>query len=239
MPPPTTDVLAVSGASAPACLVRRGDSLVARFAAMEELHIAIAPGQRAPRGPATLTSGARLLRQAVQMVEWRCVAGRVGMAGGGSPALRRPRQALGRRLRCARSRLVAGALSRLEGVGDSGSIGDWHPALRAVAGHRRPSAWSPAAARAMGRASGSHRRYIRPDSAGITVGVLLRATGRAHSGERLQIDWHLTVDALHDPDRLLRGDPSLAERLARGSIAARGAFACMGLLGLPDCPAGL
>ena len=49
------NILAVSGASTlPALSTAVVDTLSARFDAMEELQIAIAPGQRAPRGAATL-----------------------------------------------------------------------------------------------------------------------------------------------------------------------------------------
>src|SRR3989475_12194393 len=81
--------VAISGASSvPALSSAVIDSLSARLPQIEEIQIAIAPGQRAPRGEATI---AAVLGYAGQRVKWRGGgAGRGGRGGEGAAGTRCP-----------------------------------------------------------------------------------------------------------------------------------------------------
>jgi hypothetical protein len=233
-PARAANVLAVSGASTlPALSSAVVDSLLPKFAAMDEVQIAIAPGQRAPRGAATL---AAVLGYCGRRFKWWS-DGRWRDAWGWQELARLHFAGLGKRWAAACD------------VPDLALFPARYPALRTVEfraalelGILHFGLWLVACARRLGipvplerwaepldRLAGALDRF-----GGDYGGMLVRVTGRAHSGERLRIDWHLTVGALRGPEIPCFAAILLVERLARGSIAARGAFPCMGLLGLHE-----
>ena len=65
-------------------------------------------------------------------------------------------------------------------------------------------------------------------------GMLVSLAGTRTDGSRGRIEWHLTADANHGPEIPCMAAILLARRLARGEIAARGAFPCLGFLTLAD-----
>jgi hypothetical protein len=69
---------------------------------------------------------------------------------------------------------------------------------------------------------------------GTLAGMLVSVLGRRADGSRACAEWHLTADALHGPEIPCMPAILLARKLASGSIAQRGAFACTGFLSLPE-----
>jgi uncharacterized protein YbjT (DUF2867 family) len=228
------NVLAVCGASTlPALSTAVLDFLAARFERMEEADIAIAPGQRAPRGAATLAAVLSYCGRRFQWLSdgaWRSACGwqeltRLRFAGLG------PRWAAA----C--------------DVPDLALLPERYPALRTARfraalefGILHFALWLAAGARRLGLPVPIERCAAPLDRIAATLdgfggrhgGMLIRVTGSSASGERLRIEWHLTVDALHGPEIPCFATILIAERLARGALAQRGALPCMGLLTLRD-----
>jgi hypothetical protein len=65
-------------------------------------------------------------------------------------------------------------------------------------------------------------------------GMLVSLTGIGSEGSKIRVDWHLTADASHGPEIPCMAAILIARKLARGQIAARGAFVCMGFLNLAE-----
>jgi uncharacterized protein YbjT (DUF2867 family) len=228
------NVLAVSGASTlPALSSAVVDALSSRFERMEELQIAIAPGQRAPRGAATLAAVFSYCGRRFQWLsggDWRDAWGwqeltRLRFAG------------LGARWAAACDvpdlALLPARYPTLKTVEFRAALelAIFHFGLWLVAGARRLGLPVPLErwAAPLDRLATQLDRF-----GGDHGGMLIRVTGRGRTGEYLRIDWHLTVDALHGPEIPCFAAILLAEKLARGTIAERGAFSCMGLLALSD-----
>ena len=227
-------VLAVSGASTlPALSTAVLDSLIARFVDMEEVQIAIAPGQRAPRGAATLAAVFSYCGKRFQWLRggaWHDVWGwqdltRLQFAG------------LGTRWAAACDvpdlALMPARYPTLQTVQFRAALelAIFHFGLWLVAGARRLGLPLPLEhwAAPLDRLATLFDRF-----GGDHGGMLIRVTGLGHSGERLRIDWHLTVDALRGPEIPCFAAILLAERLAGGAMTERGAQPCMGLLALRD-----
>jgi uncharacterized protein YbjT (DUF2867 family) len=228
------NVLAVCGASTlPALSTAVIDFLAARFDRMEEVEIAIAPGHRAPRGTATLAAVFSYCGRRFQWLSdatWRSAWGwqelaRVRFAGLGvrwAAACDVPDLALlPERYPTLRTARFRAALE----------FGILHFALWLVAGARRLGLPAPIerCASALDRLAAPLERF-----GGRLGAMLIALAGTTRSAERLRIEWHLTVDALHGPEIPCFAAILMAERLARGSVAQRGALPCMGLLTLRD-----
>jgi hypothetical protein len=227
-------VLAVSGASTlPALSSAVVDSLLPRFKAIEEVQISIAPGQRAPRGAATL---AAVFGYCGRRFRW--LSGGAWRDAWGWQELTRLRFAgLGARWAAACD------------VPDLVLFPARYPALKTVQfraalelGTFHFGLWLAAAWRRLGLPLPLERWAAPLERAAALLdglggehgGMLVRVAGLGPSGEPLRIDWHLTVAALRGPEIPCFAAILLAEKLARGDIAERGAHPCIGLLALRD-----
>jgi hypothetical protein len=65
-------------------------------------------------------------------------------------------------------------------------------------------------------------------------GLLISVSGIGRDGSRKRVDWSLTADANHGPEIPCITAILLARKIARGQIAPRGAFVCMGFLTLAE-----
>src|SRR5206468_5264724 len=165
--------VAISGASSvPALSSAVIDSLSARLSQIEEIQIAIAPGQRAPRGEATV---AAVLGYAGRRFKWR--SGGAWRDAWGWQELKRMRfyglGALGRRLRRSGPGALSEALSRHTHDGIPRFARNRRAAVRAVARRAVAPAGHGPADRALGEAA-------RPDR---LVDGRLRRRSRRHAGE--------------------------------------------------------
>lgn len=227
-------VLAVSGASTvPALSSAVIDHLARRLAQIHEIRIVIAPGQRAPRGTATLTS---VLSYAGRSFKW-LQDGEWVDAWGWQNLRRVSIAGLGRRWAAACDVPDLALLpARYPGVSTvefraALELGIEHLALWLVAELRRRGArlplerWAPSLNRIA-----SALNVLGSERGGMLVSLI----GTRDDGSRARIEWHLTADANHGPEIPCMAAILLAQKLARGGIATRGAFACMGFLTLAD-----
>jgi NAD(P)-dependent dehydrogenase (short-subunit alcohol dehydrogenase family) len=230
----SADRLAVSGASSvPALSSAVIESLRKRLPKIEEVQIAIAPGQRAPRGRATV---AAVLSYAGRPFKW--VSDGAWRDAWGWQELKRLRfYGLGPRWAAACD------------VPDLELIPRLYPGVRTVEfraalelGIEQSALWLAAFARRHGVRLplerwagalgwiGSHMNAFGGQLAGMLVAVL----GQRADGSRARAEWHLTADALHGPEIPCMPAILLARKLAAGGIAQRGAFACTGFLDLSE-----
>jgi hypothetical protein len=222
---------AISGASTlPALSSAVIDQLIGRFASLEVIEIAIAPGQRAPRGTATLQAVFSYLGRAVTVWEegrWRQRTGWMN--------LRRVPLALGQRW---------GALCD---VPDLALLPARYAPVRTVRFHaalefrvQHAFLWLLAALRRMGfplpvmRWTGAMLRAARwfDRFAGPWGGMRVSLVGAAADGTPLRVTWQLTAPAPDGPEIPCMPAILLARRLLRGEPIEPGARACMGLLPL-------
>jgi uncharacterized protein YbjT (DUF2867 family) len=228
------DRLAVSGASSvPALSSAVISSLMSRLPVIEEIQIAIAPGQRAPRGQATLAAG---LSYAGRPFKW--VSDGAWRDAWGWQELRRLRfYGLGPRWAAACD------------VPDLEIFPRIFPGVRTVQfrfalelGVQQSALWLAASLRRHGvqvpleRWAGALEWIAaRMNSfGGKLAGMLVSVRGRRADGSPARAEWHLTADALHGPEIPCMPAILLARKLAAGGIAQRGAFACTGFLSLPE-----
>jgi uncharacterized protein YbjT (DUF2867 family) len=226
--------LAVSGASSlPALSSAVVASLAARVPKIEEIQIAIAPGQRAPRGQATL---AAVLGYAGHPFKW--VSRGAWRDAWGWQELKRLRfYGLGTRWAAACDVPDLELLPRL------------YPEARTVEfraalelGTQQSALWLAALLRRNGvrlpleRWAGTLDWVASRMNAlgGHLAGMLVSVSGKRADGSRARGEWHLTADALHGPEIPCMPAILLARKLANGGIAQRGAFACTGFLSLPE-----
>ena len=226
--------LAVSGASTlPALSCAVIDDLAGRFRSIDEIQISIAPGQRAPRGAATI---AAVFSYAGRSFKWR--SGGAWSDAWGWQELRRVRFA------GAGTRLAAAcdvpdlelAPARYAGV----RTVQFRAALELAVQH--VAIWLAAALRRGGiplpleRWAGALDRVARLlDIFGSDCGgMLVQLTGTRADGSRGRVEWHLTARENHGPEIPCMAAILLARGLAAGTVAARGAFPCVGLLTLPQ-----
>jgi len=226
--------LAVSGASSvPALSSAVIASLMTRLAKIEEIQIAIAPGQRTPGGQATL---AAVFSYAGRPFKW--VSGGTWRDAWGWQELKRLRfYGLGPRWAAACD------------VPDLELFPRIYPGVRTVEfraalelGVQQSALWLAALLRRHGVPL-PIERWARPLGwiascmnvfGGGLGGMLVTVLGRRPDGSRARAEWHLTADALHGPEIPCMAAILLARKLAKGGIAQRGAFPCTGFLSLPE-----
>jgi saccharopine dehydrogenase-like NADP-dependent oxidoreductase len=225
--------LAVSGASTvPALSSAVIDHLAPRLHELEEIRIVIAPGQRAPRGNATI---AGVLSYAGKPFTW--LRNGAWCTVWGWQELQRVRFPFGTRWAAACDipdlELFPARYSGVRTIEFRAALelGIQHFALWVIAALRRGGLrlsierWAD---RLNGLASwmdafGSERS-----------GMLVSLRGKKADGTEILIEWQLTADANHGPEIPAMAATLLTRKLARGEITARGAFACMGFLNLLD-----
>ena len=226
--------VAISGASSvPALSSAVIDSLIARLSQVEEIQIAIAPGQRAARGEATI---AAVLGYAGRRFKWR--SGGAWRDAWGWQELKRMRfYALGARWAAACD------------VPDLELFPKRYPGLRTMEfrasleiGAQQVALWLAALLRRRGVPL-PIERWAKPLSriaswmdafGGDLGGMLVSLAGTRPDGSRAWIEWHLTADAQHGPEIPCMAAVLLARKLAQGGVAQPGAFSCMGFLTLPE-----
>ena len=226
--------VAISGASSvPALSSAVIDSLSARLSQIEEIQIAIAPGQRAPRGEATV---AAVLGCAGRRFKWR--SGGAWRDAWGWQELKRMRfYGLGARWAAACD------------VPDLELFPRRYPGIRTMEfrasleiGAQQFALWIAALLRRRGMAL-PIERWARPlariaswmDAFGGDLGgMLVSLAGKRSDGSRARIEWHLTADAQHGPEIPCMAAILLARKLAQGDFAQPGAYSCMGFLTLPE-----
>src|SRR6267378_2502961 len=222
--------IAISGASSvPALSSAVIDSVIARLSQIEEIQIAIAPGQRAPRGEATV---AAVLGYAGRRFKWRS-----GGAWGGQELKRMRFYGLGARWAAACD------------VPDLELFPKRYPGLRTMqfrasleSGAQQLALWLAAMLRRRGMPL-PIERWANPlariaswmDAFGGDLGgMLVSLAGKRADGSRARIEWHLTADAQHCPEIPCMAAVLLARKLAQGGVASPGAYPCMGFLTLPE-----
>src|SRR5262245_20761500 len=230
----SADRLAVSGASSvPALSSAVIASLKSRLPVIEEIQIAIAPGQRAPRGHATV---AAVLGYAGRPFKW--VSGGAWRDAWGWQELKRLRfYGLGPRWAAACD------------VPDLELFPRIYPEVRTVEFRaalelsvQQSALWLAACLRRNG-VQVPLERWAGPLGwiascmsvfGGGLAGMLVSVLGRRADGSAARAEWHLTADAAHGPEIPCMAAILLARKLANGGIAERGAFACTGFLSLPE-----
>ena len=230
----SADRLAVSGASsAPALSSAVIASLNARVPEIEEIQIAIAPGQRAPRGQATL---AAVLSYAGRPFKWLS-RGKWRDAWGWQELKRLRFYGLGPRWGAACDVPDLELLPRI------------YPGVRTVEfraalelGMQQSALWLAASLRRHGVRL-PLERWAGPLDwiasrmnvfGGELAGMLVSVSGKRADGSRARAEWHLTADAQHGPEIPCMPAILLARKLANGGIAQRGAFPCTGFLELAE-----
>jgi hypothetical protein len=226
--------LALSGASTlPALSAAVLDHFAPRFRSLEEVRIAIAPGQRAVRGAATLEG---VFSYAGRSFKW--LSGGVWRDAWGWQELTRLRFAqMGTRWAAACD------------VPDLELVPLRHPGVRTVEFRAALELsiqhfflWLAAGLRRIGLPV-PIERWAKPldrvaslldGFGGKHGGMLVSLVGTQTDGSRRRIDWHLTAPARDGPEIPCMAAILLARKLARGLIAERGAYACTGFLALDE-----
>jgi len=227
-------LLAVAGASTlPALSSAVIDSFAGRFRQIEEIRTYIAPGQRAPRGTATM---AGVLSYAGRPFQW--LSGGAWSIAWGWQELQRVRFAgIGTRWAAACD------------VPDLDLLPGRYPGVKTVQfraalelGIQHFGLWSVAALRRAGVPL-PIERWAAPLSEAASWldafgsergGMLVRLDGIRHDGTRARIEWHLAADASHGPEIPAMATILIARKLARGELPERGAYPCMGFLKLSE-----
>lgn len=225
--------MAVTGASTlPALSSAVVDRLKERFAEIEVIEVAIAPGQHAPRGIATMAAVLSYAGHGFQWWQdgtWRTVYG--------WQELRRMSFPFG--TRCAAACDVPDLdlfPRRYEGVRTVSfraalEVSAQHYALWCIAGLRRlgmplrPDHW----ARRLSRTAHWFDRF-GSDCGGMSVSVI----GKDQSGRRRTSTWYLVAQSNHGPEIPCMASILLTRKLARGEKPPIGAQVCMGMLKLSD-----
>lgn len=224
---------AISGASTlPALSTAVVDALRKGLSGMDSIQIVIAPGQRAPRGVATLAAVFSYLGRPVSL--WR--AGR-WHKGWGWMHLKRFQLGFGRRW---------GALCD---VPDLALLPLRYPQLQSVAFHaaleirvQHLVLWVMAGLRRLGLplpveqwARALDRMAAMFDGlGGKWGGMQVEVVGIAADGARVRRSWTLQAPVLNGPEIPCMAAILLARRLARGEQFSAGAFPCMGFASLAD-----
>ena len=227
--------LAVSGASTlPALSSAVVDALLGRFAELHEIQITIAPGQRAPRGAATI---AAVMSYAGRPFEW--LSRGVWTNAWGWQELRWVR--------------VAGTGVRLAAACDVPDLALFparYPSAHTIAFRaalelkvQHLGLWIAAALRRTGVplplerwAPLLERLASTLDRFGSeTGGMLVALDGIGHDGHVARVEWHLTAEASHGPEIPCMAAILLARKwVDDGTLRQVGAFPCMGFLTLSD-----
>ena len=222
---------AITGASTlPALSSAVVDYLGASFASLDSIEIAIAPGQGAPRGVATLQAVFSYLGRPVRVREngrWEMRTGwmdlrRVPLASGSRwgalcdvPDL----ELFPRRYPSVRTVRFHAALE----------FAIQHAALWLLAGLTRLGVPVPMQryAKSLHHAAGWFDRF-----AGPWGGMRVSATGRCADGTQVRKTWQLRAPAADGPEIPCMAAILLAQRMLRGEPFAPGAYPCMGFLAL-------
>ena len=224
--------VAISGASTlPALSSAVVEELRVGLSRLESIEVIIAPGQRAPRGKATLEAVFSYLGCPFQV--WR--KGRWSRAWGWME-LQETRLDVGRRLAAACDvpdlELFAAHYAGIQTVSFHAALefGAQHLALWGLAALRRIGLPFPVArwAVSLNRLAG-----MFDAGAGEKGGMRVSVVGnRSDGGARVQRTWQLTAPAIDGPEIPCVAANILARRLARGEVFKSGAFPCMGFLAL-------
>ncbi len=224
---------AICGASTlPALSSAIVDELRKGLSAIESIDVIIAPGQRAPRGKATLEAVFSYLGRPFPV--WR--NGRWRRAWGWMD-LRKVRLDIGARLAAACD--VPDLALLPEGYPDVQTV-TFHAALEFGAQHL--VLWALAASRRIGLplpvtrwaiALNPLARMFEP-AAGDTGGMCVTVVGRKDGSNRVRRSWQLTVPAMDGPEIPCLPAVLLARRFAQGQCPSHGARPCIGLLKLSD-----
>lgn len=231
-------LLVTSGASSvPALSSAVVDALMPRFARLDGIESAISPGNRTPRGDATVASILGYCGRPIRV--WRDARWQV--AHGWMDT---------RRVRLARSRRFVGICE----VPDLELFPRRYPGVRTVlfrAGLELPllhgGTWLVAALVRLGLISDlpRHAARLRRWSEwfmrrGSDVGgMVVELTGEDASGRPLRLRWWLEAAAGEGPEVPVTPALTLARRLADRSLRATGATPCVGLLELEELMAAL
>jgi NAD(P)-dependent dehydrogenase (short-subunit alcohol dehydrogenase family) len=226
--------LAISGASTvPALSSAVVDSLGGSFRQIEEILISIAPGQRAPRGTATM---AGVFSYAGKPFKWLKDGAPVD-AWGWQELRRLHFTGVGTRWAAACD------------VPDLELFPARYPGVKTVQfraalelGIQHFALWLLAVVR-RGRIPLPIERWAGPLNRLASLldvfgsekgGMLVSLAGTRNDGSRARVEWHLTADANHGPEIPCMAAILLARKLAKGKIATRGAYPCMGFLTLSE-----
>jgi hypothetical protein len=226
--------IALSGASTlPALSAAVIDNLKSRFLKLQDIQIVIAPGQRAPRGTATIAAVFSYAGRSFKTLRdgaWIDARGwqelkRVAIKGLGTrwaaacdvPDL----ELLPARYPGVRTVEFRAALE----------LGLQHFALWCAAGLRRAGLPFP-----IERWAGTLDRVASwLDAFGSERGgMLVSVTGIEARGARKRIEWHLLADDNHGPEVPCMAATLLARKIASNELAEHGAYPCMGFLELKD-----
>ncbi len=227
-------VLAVSGASTlPALSSAVIDNVARRLAQVNEIRTVIAPGQRGPRGAATL---AGVVSYAGKPFKWLAEGAWVD-AYGWQELQRVHIEGLRARWAAACDVPDLALLPvRYPGVATvqfraALELGIQHLGLWCAAALRRRDVTVPLErwVLALSRLA-TALNWFGSERGGMLVSII----GTREDGSRARIEWQLTADANHGPEIPCMAAILLAQKLVRGEIATRGAFPCMGFLALSD-----
>lgn len=229
--------LIVSGASSvPAISSAVVDALLPRFGTLDSMEHAISPGNRTPRGDATVASILGYCGRPIRI--WRDGEWRV--AYGWMDGKRQPFPFGVRRVGVCE-------------VPDLELFPERYPGVRTVlfrAGLELPllnwGTWCAAVLVRMGLIGNlaSHARILRRLSERLmrfgsdVGGMVVEMHGKDLEGSPLHLRWYLTADAGHGPEVPVTPAVVLARELADGRLTAKGAQPCMGLLSLGQIEAG-
>jgi saccharopine dehydrogenase-like NADP-dependent oxidoreductase len=225
--------LAITGASTlPAISSAVIDTLRESFSRIERIEVAIAPGQRAPRGVATLEAVFSYLGRPFSVWRrgrWRQVWGWMDL----------------RRLRFDAGTRWAAACD----VPDLALFPERYPGSRSVEFHaalefgiQHFALWLLAAVRRIGLPVNVGSWAVRLNGAAAMFdrwaedwgGMRVHVDGVAYDGRQSRRTWQLSAPALHGPEIPCIPAILLARRIARGDVAERGAYPCMGFLTLAE-----
>lgn len=226
--------IALSGASTlPALSAAVIDHLRSRFRSLAQIEIVIAPGQRAPRGAATL---AGVFSYAGRPFNW--LNDGAWIEAWGWQELRRVSiVGLGRRWAAACDvpdlELLPARYPEVRSVQFRAALelGVQHFALWGAAALRRAGLPLPIErwARALDRVA----RWMDA-LGGERGGMLVSVTGEGLDGGRKRLDWSVLADSNHGPEIPCMPAVLLARKLAGGALSRVGAYPCTGFLTLQE-----
>lgn len=225
--------VAITGASTlPALSSAVIERLREGLSSLDSIDIVIAPGQRAPRGRATLEAVFSYLGRTFPV--WRDGAWAQTY---GWMDLRTARLDIGSRFSAACDvpdlELFPTHFADVQSVRFHAALEFrlQHFALWALAGLRRIGLPFPVTRWAIGlnRFSGVFDGFAGP-LGGMSVSII----GAQHDGRRIRRTWNLKAPATHGPEIPCMATILLARHLARGRAPTSGAFPCMGFLALPE-----
>jgi hypothetical protein len=223
--------VSISGASTlPALSSAVVEELRVGMSSLESIEVTIAPGQRAPRGKATLEAVFSYLGR--PFLVWR--KGQWKRAWGWME-LQKTSLDVGGRLAAACDvpdlELFPARYAGVQNVRFSAALefGVQHLTLWSLAALRRIGLPLPVArwAVSLNRFAG-----LFDAGAGEKGGMRVSVVGNRSDGGRIRRNWQLTAPAMDGPEIPCMAAILLARRLARGEVFQSGAFPCMGFLTL-------